>query len=59
MLRANIGNYMYNGLSTNAVTANVFNPLGYLANTLTDVLSTKFAYSNPQSDYYVFRTPLS
>ncbi len=53
VLRANIGNYMYNGLSTNAVTANVFNPLGYLANTLTDVLSTKFAYSNPQSDYYV------
>jgi TonB-dependent starch-binding outer membrane protein SusC len=53
VLRANIGNYMYNGLSTSAVTSNVFNPLGYLANTLTDVLSTKFAYSNPQSDYYV------
>ncbi len=53
VLRANIGNYMYNGLSTSAVTSNVFNPLGYLANTLTDVLSTTFAYSNPQSDYYV------
>jgi TonB-linked SusC/RagA family outer membrane protein len=53
VLRANIGNYMYNGLSTNAVQANVFNPLGYLANTLTDVLSTRFVYSNPQSDYYV------
>jgi TonB-linked SusC/RagA family outer membrane protein len=53
VLRANIGNYMYNGLSTNAVEANVFNPLGYLANTLKDVLSTHFMYSNPQSDYYV------
>jgi TonB-linked SusC/RagA family outer membrane protein len=53
VLRANIGNYMYNGLSTSAVESNVFNPLGYLANTLKDVLSTHFVYSNPQSDYYV------
>ena len=53
VLRANIGNYMYNGLATAATQANVFNPLGYLANTLTDVLTTKFVYSNPQSDYYV------
>lgn len=53
VLRANIGNYMYNGLSTSAVTSNLFNPLGYLANTLSDVLKTPFAYSNTQSDYYV------
>jgi len=53
VLRANIGNYMYNGLSTNAIQANVFNPLGYLANTLKDVLTTPLYYSNPQSDYYV------
>jgi len=53
VLRANIGNYMYNGISTNAIRANVFNPLGYLANTFTDVLSTHFYYSTPQSDYYV------
>jgi TonB-dependent starch-binding outer membrane protein SusC len=53
VLRANIGNYMYNGLATAATQANVFNPLGYLANTLTDVLTTKFVYSNSQSDYYV------
>jgi TonB-dependent starch-binding outer membrane protein SusC len=53
VLRANIGNYMYNGLSTSAVESNVFNPLGYLANTLKDVLSTHFQNSNPQSDYYV------
>jgi TonB-dependent starch-binding outer membrane protein SusC len=53
VLRANIGNYMYNGLSTAAVESNSFNPLGYLANTLSDVLATHFVYSNPQSDYYV------
>jgi TonB-linked SusC/RagA family outer membrane protein len=53
VLRANIGNYMYNGISTNAIRANVFNPLGYLANTFQDVLSTHFYYSTPQSDYYI------
>jgi len=53
VLRANIGNYMYNGLATAATQANVFNPLGYLANTLKDVLTTGFVYSNTQSDYYV------
>ncbi|HEV3410941.1 MAG TPA: SusC/RagA family TonB-linked outer membrane protein [Puia sp.] len=53
VLRANIGNYMYNGLAANANEANVFNPLGYLANTLTNVLTTPFIYSNPQSDMYV------
>jgi len=53
VLRANIGNYMYNGLATAATQANVFNPLGYLANTLKDVLTTGFVYSNAQSDYYV------
>ena len=53
VLRANIGNYMYNGLATNAIQANIFNPLGYLANTLGTVLTTPFYYSNPQSDYYI------
>ena len=53
VLRANIGNYMYNGISTNAIRANAFNPLGYLANTFRDVLSTHFYYSTPQSDYYI------
>ena len=53
VLRANIGNYMYNGLATAATQSNVFNPLGYLANTLKDVLTTDFVYGNPQSDYYV------
>lgn len=53
VLRANLGNYMYNGISTNAIQANAFNPLGYLANTFRDVLSTHFYYSTPQSDYYI------
>jgi iron complex outermembrane receptor protein len=53
VLRANLGNYMYNGISTNAIQANMFNPLGYLANTFTDILSTHFYYSGPQSDYYI------
>ena len=53
VLRANFGNYMYNQISTNAIQANAFNPLGYLANTFTDVLSTHFYYSGPQSDYYI------
>jgi TonB-dependent starch-binding outer membrane protein SusC len=53
VLRANIGNYMYNGLATAATKANVFNPLGYLANTLNEVRSTGFVYGNTQSDYYV------
>ena len=53
VLRANIGNYMYNGLATAATKANVFNPLGYLANTLNEVRTTGFVYGNTQSDYYV------
>lgn len=53
VLRANIGNYMYNGLATSAIQANIFNPLGYLANTLSTVLTTPFYYSNTQSDYYI------
>jgi len=53
VLRANVGNYMYNGLATGAVQSNILNPLGYLANTLTDVLATHFVYGQQQSDYYV------
>jgi len=53
VLRANAGNYMYNGLATGALQANILNPLGYLANTLTDVLYTNFKFGQQQSDYYV------
>jgi TonB-linked SusC/RagA family outer membrane protein len=53
VLRANLGNYMYNNVATGAIQSNVFNTLGYLANTFSDVLHTGFYYSQPQSDYYV------
>ena len=53
VLRANIGNYMYNQIASNAIQANVFNPLGYLANSFTDILHTHFYYSQPQSDYNI------
>ena len=53
VLRANIGNYMYNQIASNAIRANVFNPLGYLANTFNEIATTHFYYSQPQSDYYI------
>ena len=53
VLRANVGNYMYNGLATGAVKSNVLNPLGYLANTLSDIYAARFTNSQPQSDYYI------
>jgi iron complex outermembrane receptor protein len=53
VLRANTGNYLYDGVSTGAVESNILNPLGYLANVMSNVRTTHFYYSNPQSDYYV------
>lgn len=53
VLRANIGNYMYNGLATGATESNILNPLGYLANTLSSVLYNGFYYGQSQSDYFV------
>ena len=53
VLRANTGNYMYNGIYTGAISSNILNPLGYLANSLRDVYNTGWAAANPQSDYYI------
>lgn len=53
VLRANIGNYMYNGIATGASQANMFNPLGYLANTTTEILKSDFVNGQQYSDYYV------
>src|SRR5260221_9623894 len=53
VLRANVGNYMYNALATGATESNIINPLGYLANTLSSVLYTHFYYGQSQSDYFV------
>lgn len=53
VLRANIGNYMYNGLATGAIGSNVFNSLGYLANSLTELTKSSFYYGQQYSDYFV------
>src|SRR5690606_39251641 len=53
VLRSNIGNYMYNGIATGAVRANILNPLGYLANSLDDAQYTGFINGQNQSDYYI------
>jgi TonB-linked SusC/RagA family outer membrane protein len=53
VLRANVGNYMYNGITTGAVKANILNPLGYLANSLNDIYNTGFINGQVQSDYYI------
>lgn len=53
VLRANIGNYMYNGIATGASNANVVNPLRYLANVTTEINNSNFAQGQQYSDYYV------
>ncbi|MDQ2720053.1 MAG: TonB-dependent receptor [Bacteroidota bacterium] len=53
VFRANIGNYIYNALATGAVQSNVFNPLGYLANTLSELQKSSFYYGQQYSDYFV------
>jgi TonB-linked SusC/RagA family outer membrane protein len=53
VLRANIGNYAYNEIASNAAQSNVFNALGYLANSTTDITKTNFVYGQPLSDYNV------
>ena len=53
VLRANVGNYMYNGIYVGAVKSNILNPLGYLANTISDIKNTGFTYGQELSDYYI------
>lgn len=53
VLRANLDNYMYNSVAVGAIQANVFNSLGYLANTLSELTKSSFLYSQPLSDYFV------
>lgn len=53
VLRANLGNYMYNNISTGAIRSNILNPLGYLAGVVSDVLNTGFKDGQGQSDYYI------
>lgn len=53
VLRANIGNYIYQGIATGSVKSNILNPLGYLANSLNDIYNTGFTNGQNQSDYYI------
>ncbi len=54
VLRANLGNYMYNNVAANfGVQKNILNPAGFLSNASTDFYNTKFVNNQYQSDYYV------
>lgn len=57
VLRANVGNYMYNNrFSNTGVQRNIIDPLGYLANGSRNVLETNFTGNGDKyflSDYYI------
>lgn len=53
VLRANLGNYMLNNVGTSAVSSAVFNSLGFLQNSLSEINDSGFYYSQPSSDYFV------
>ncbi|MCE7043297.1 TonB-dependent receptor [Dyadobacter sp. CY312] len=54
ILRANLGNYMYNNVSSNfGVERNILNPNNILGNSTTDIYKTGFFNNQYQSDYYI------
>lgn len=54
VLRANLGNYMYNNFASNGgVLRSFVNPLGFIANGSSDFLKTGFQNNQYFSDYYV------
>lgn len=57
LLRANLGNYMYNNrFSNTGVMRNIIDPLGFLANGSRNVLETNFTGNGDKyllSDYYI------
>jgi TonB-linked SusC/RagA family outer membrane protein len=54
VLRANVGNYMYNNAASNlAVLRNVLNPVGFLQNAPSSILNTNFQNNQFFSSYYV------
>jgi TonB-linked SusC/RagA family outer membrane protein len=54
VLRANIGNYMYNAVAANSgVETNVLNSNGFINNSSTDIYKTHFYTNQFQSDYYI------
>lgn len=54
VMRANIGNYMYNNVQSNlGVSRNILNPNGYLQNAPTSLFETNFYNNQFKSDYYI------
>jgi iron complex outermembrane receptor protein len=54
VLRANIGNYVYNNVAANmAVQRSILNPNNFISNTLTSYSNTNFINNQYFSDYYV------
>lgn len=54
VLRANIGNYVYNNVAANlAVQRSILNPNNFISNTLTSYSKTNFINNQYFSDYYV------
>jgi iron complex outermembrane receptor protein len=54
VLRANLGNYMYNAIAAQGgVQTNILNSNGFIDNSSTDLLKTHFYSNQFQSDYYV------
>ena len=53
VLRAEIGNYVYNNLASDLGAAYGMAINSYLQNAFTDILNTNFTYKQQQSDYYV------
>jgi iron complex outermembrane receptor protein len=54
VLRANIGNYMYNNVASNSgYYTNIFSSNPFLNNASTDVLTTNFQRPQYWSDYYI------
>lgn len=51
--RANIGNYVYNGVAANSTYGELYNSLGYLRNMSTQADKTKFTSSARFSDFYI------
>ncbi|MFB2119654.1 SusC/RagA family TonB-linked outer membrane protein [Parapedobacter sp. 2B3] len=54
VLRANIGNYVYDNITSNmAVRNNVINPAGIINNAPVDLLHSNFQTNRAMSDYYL------
>jgi TonB-linked SusC/RagA family outer membrane protein len=54
ILRANLGNYMYNNVASNfGVKRNILNPNNILGNSTKDINKTGFFNNQYQSDYYI------